>query len=107
MKTRLLWLLLLALGLLCALGLLVVSAEAGDLPRPPATMPAAAALPPPQAIPRADETPEPLPLSGAPDVTDSASSRPCLASDANGLPLGGGSHADSAYCAFHFSDEAG
>lgn len=109
MKTRLLWLGLLCLAFLFALGLLVVSAEALPMPTPR-----------PQyflsALPASDS---------AGQTADSAVCRPvCLSrrvclqvpcpmfrrlleSDANGTPVTGGSYADAAFAAFHFSDEAG
>ena len=109
MKTRLLWLGLLCLAFLFALGLLAVSAEA--LPPPP---------------PRAQYFLPPFPAAvSAGYAADSAVYRPAclslraylqvpcptfrhlLVSDANGTPLTGGSYADAAFAAFHFSDEAG
>jgi hypothetical protein len=109
MKTRLMWLGLLCLALLLALGLLVVSAE--ELPPPPAQ---AQYLLPPSAIILDSQGAVDIGRYRSPLVSLPASlsivSRilsQTLSSDANGIPLNGGSYTDAAYTAFHFSDEAG
>lgn len=109
MKKRLLWLGLLYLALLFAFGLLAVSAE--EFSPPPAQ--AQYLLPPSAAIQdlqgvvdsgryRSLAAPLPAFLPVARPMP-----RQTLFSDANGIPLSGGSYADAAFAAFHFSDEAG
>ena len=109
MKTRLLWLGLLCLALLLVLGLLVVGAE--ELPPP--TAQAQYLLPPVEAIQQPYNA-----IDGGrhrclwvPLWANHQDTRPMvrqlLSSDANGIPLNGGSYTDAAYTAFHFSDEAG
>lgn len=109
MKTRLLCLGLLCLALLLAMGLLVVSAE--ELPPPPA--PAQYLLPPLDTIRDSHGTVDcgsnrfpVVPLWANLRVAHPMLRR-TLSSDANGIPLSGGSYTDAAYTAFHFSDEAG
>ena len=109
MKIRLLWLGLLCLAFLIAMGLLVVSAEALPPPPPRAQyflppLPAAASAQ--QASDSAVYRPAWLALRVYPQVL-SPTFRHLIVSDANGTPLRGGSYADAAFAAFHFSDEAG
>ena len=109
MRTRLLWLGLLCLAFLLALGLLVVSAE--ELPPPPVQ--AQFLLLPLDTIRDShvadDSSKHRFPV--VPIWANFRVARPMLrqilSSDANGIPLSGGSYIDAAYTAFHFSDEAG
>ncbi len=109
MKTRLLWLVLLCMALLFALGMLVVGAE--DLPPPPAQ--AQYLLPPLDVVRdlRGAAFSEIYRFLPAPLWANLRSVCPVyrqtLFSDANGIPLSGGGHMDAAYAASHFSDEAG
>lgn len=107
MRIRLLGLFAFSLLLIGLMSLLVVSA--GDAPLPPSPeRQALVALP--MAAPVSAQ-PDDLPLPRLPVVSVQTRAAVSLAgapmSDANGLPLGGGSYAEAAHAAFHYSDEAG
>ncbi len=109
MKTRLLWLGLLCLAFLFALGLLVVSAQALP-PPPPRTQYLLPALPASESAGQDGDSAvyRPLCLSlGVYLQVPRPTFRRLLESDANGTPVTGSSYADAAFAAFHFSDEAG